>query len=269
MSDTGPVPEPSPPGGLSRALLQELHEGLAHLRHMADLLPDAPASPSGPGRGPSNPSAVAMAAALALRRRTDGKGDWLGHGPGTEGALLVMGVSPGEWVERVAAAAASPAEGRRCGVPWSCLRRGFSGTDASPGTLVEVMAGITLAFRLRGEPRVGMLLVDGASSATGAWHEGLNLAAVQRCPMVVVLLQAGTGSGMAGLPGAGTMARAYGTGLRSTDAVDLPGVTAAALESVAAARSGKGVQLLEVRLPVGPTGVERAEPDSPGGHDDE
>lgn len=286
MSDIGTVPEPSPPGGLSRALLLELHAGLGRLQEGIGLLQREQGFPPGALDGLSEPAAAAgIAAAIALHRSADGKGDWLAHGPGSEAALLAMGVSPAEFAERVAAAWAGPEGGRRGGIPWNCSQRGFSGTDASPGTLVEVMAGITLAFRLRGGSRVGMVLTDSASAATGAWHEGLNFAAVRRCPMVVVLLRDEPGDGAHRLPGAGAMAAAYGAGWRSVYAATLPGVTSAALDAVQAARNGGGVQLLEVRLPgpetrlpidvqrdamaeaAGLTFEERAEPDFPGGQE--
>ena len=53
--------------------------------------------------------------------------------------------------------------------------------------MVPVMAGVTLSFRMRGEPRVGLVYVGDGATSTGAFHEGINFAAVQRCPLVVMV----------------------------------------------------------------------------------
>jgi pyruvate dehydrogenase E1 component alpha subunit/2-oxoisovalerate dehydrogenase E1 component alpha subunit len=53
--------------------------------------------------------------------------------------------------------------------------------------MVPVMAGVTLTFKMRGEPRVGLVYVGDGATSTGAFHEGINFAAVQRCPLVVII----------------------------------------------------------------------------------
>ena len=53
--------------------------------------------------------------------------------------------------------------------------------------MVPVMAGVTLIFKMRGEDRVGLVYVGDGATSTGAFHEGINFAAVQRCPLVVIV----------------------------------------------------------------------------------
>src|SRR2546428_8348289 len=53
--------------------------------------------------------------------------------------------------------------------------------------MVPVMAGVTLTFKMRGEDRVGLVYVGDGATSTGAFHEGINFAAVQRCPLVVIV----------------------------------------------------------------------------------
>src|SRR5258705_13874041 len=53
--------------------------------------------------------------------------------------------------------------------------------------MVPVMAGVTLSFKMRKEDRVGLVYVGDGATSTGAFHEGFNFAAVQRCPLVVVV----------------------------------------------------------------------------------
>src|SRR5690606_26801120 len=65
--------------------------------------------------------------------------------------------------------------------------RNFIGQISHLGDLVPVMAGVILTFRLRNEPRVGLVYVGDGAISTGAFHEGINFAAVQRCPLVVIV----------------------------------------------------------------------------------
>jgi TPP-dependent pyruvate/acetoin dehydrogenase alpha subunit len=55
------------------------------------------------------------------------------------------------------------------------------------GVMVPVSAGIALAGRISGTPRVVMNWVGDGSAKSGASHEGLNFAAVQRLPVVYIL----------------------------------------------------------------------------------
>src|SRR4030088_2416288 len=53
--------------------------------------------------------------------------------------------------------------------------------------MVPVMAGVTLSFKMRKQNRVGLVYVGDGATSTGAFHEGINFAAVQRCPLVVIV----------------------------------------------------------------------------------
>ena len=55
------------------------------------------------------------------------------------------------------------------------------------GDLVPVMAGCALAFKLRGEPRVALTWTGDGSTATGAVHEGLRVAAASQAPLICVV----------------------------------------------------------------------------------
>jgi pyruvate dehydrogenase E1 component alpha subunit/2-oxoisovalerate dehydrogenase E1 component alpha subunit len=49
------------------------------------------------------------------------------------------------------------------------------------------MAGIALSFKMRNEDRVVLVYIGDGATSTGAFHEGLNFAAVQRVPLVVIV----------------------------------------------------------------------------------
>jgi pyruvate dehydrogenase E1 component alpha subunit/2-oxoisovalerate dehydrogenase E1 component alpha subunit len=108
------------------------------------------------------------------------------------GAMLVKGATPVEVLKQYMAKGDSPTRGRELNIHFGDVgdpetTRGFLGQISPLGDMVPVMAGVTLSFRLRGQDRVGLVYVGDGATSTGAFHEGINLAAVQRCPLVVVV----------------------------------------------------------------------------------
>lgn len=103
------------------------------------------------------------------------------------GAMLVKGATPVEILRQYMARGDSPTRGRELNIHFGDLERGFIGQISPLGDMVPVMAGVTLSFRMRGEDRVGLVYVGDGATSTGAFHEGINLAAVQRCPLVVIV----------------------------------------------------------------------------------
>ncbi len=102
------------------------------------------------------------------------------------GSLLVMGAHPLEILRQYMAKADSPTHGRELNVHFNDLEKGYLGQISHLGDMIPVMAGIALSFKLRGEPRVGLVYIGDGGMSTGTFHEGLNLAAVQRLPLVVI-----------------------------------------------------------------------------------
>jgi pyruvate dehydrogenase E1 component alpha subunit/2-oxoisovalerate dehydrogenase E1 component alpha subunit len=92
---------------------------------------------------------------------------------------------------------------------------------------------------------------DGASS-TGAWHEGLNFAAVQRCPLILMVeanqwaFSSPTAKNTR-VKSFTEKAPGYGIGAESVDGTDVVAVYEAVSRAAAKARSGKGAQMVELR----------------------
>ncbi|MDB4888129.1 MAG: dehydrogenase component [Gemmatimonadetes bacterium] len=108
------------------------------------------------------------------------------------GSMLVKGATPLEILKQYMAKGDSPTRGRELNIHFGDVgapgvTRGFVGQISPLGDMVPVMAGVTLTFRMRGERRVGLVYVGDGATSTGAFHEGINFAAVQRCPLVVVI----------------------------------------------------------------------------------
>jgi TPP-dependent pyruvate/acetoin dehydrogenase alpha subunit len=192
-----------------------------------------------------------VASAFALRRADDGSGDMLSPLIRNLGSMLVMGATPGEVVRQYMAKGDSPARGKELNIHFTDYQRGFIGQISPLGDLVPVMAGVTLTFRQRGEDRVGMVYIGDGATSTGAFHEGINFAAVQRCPLVVVVenncwayttptrLQSAVARFV-------DKAEGYGVAGERVDGNDMLAVFGAAKRAVDRARTGGGVTLIEV-----------------------
>lgn len=103
------------------------------------------------------------------------------------GSMLVKGATPLEILRQYMAKGDSPTRGRELNIHFGDTARGFIGQISPLGDMVPVMAGVTLSFKMRGQPRVGLVYVGDGATSTGAFHEGINFAAVQQCPLVVVI----------------------------------------------------------------------------------
>ncbi len=151
----------------------------------------------------------AVVMARAMRHAADGKGDLCSPGPASPGPMLAFGATPLEFMRQLGRKGTAPAAARSGGRSWTDLRRGLIGWDGPPGVMTQVLAGAALAFAQRGQDRAALVFEDFAATETGGWHEGMNLAAAQSAPLVVVLDMARLAHG----PGAGTLdvvARGYG-----------------------------------------------------------
>jgi pyruvate dehydrogenase E1 component alpha subunit/2-oxoisovalerate dehydrogenase E1 component alpha subunit len=102
------------------------------------------------------------------------------------GSMLVQGATPLEVLRQYMAKAESPTRGRELNIHFNDLARGFLGQISHLGDMVPVMSGVALYFKLTGQPRVGLVYLGDGAMSTGAFHEGINFAAVQRLPLVVI-----------------------------------------------------------------------------------
>ncbi len=167
------------------------------------------------------------------------------------GSMLVKGARPVEVLRQYMAKATSPTAGREMNVHFNDLELGYLGQVSPLGDMIPVMAGICLSFKMRGERRAGLVYIGDGGASTGAFHEGVNLAAVQRLPLVVILenngyaystptsLQAVTAS-------LADRAKAYGIPGETIDGNDVLLVYEATKAAVDRARAGEGAAIIEV-----------------------
>ena len=102
------------------------------------------------------------------------------------GAVLVKGIRPREIFAQYMAKAWGPSEGRDLNIHFGDIGRGFVGPISHLGDMIPVMTGIVLAARMRKLDAVAVAYIGDGGMSTGAFHEGLNFAAVQKLPLVIV-----------------------------------------------------------------------------------
>lgn len=192
--------------------------------------------------------ADAVGSAYALDRT---KGDILSPLIRNLGSMLVQGAEPLEILRQYMAKGDSPTRGRELNIHYGDLVRGFVGQISQLGDMVPVMAGVTLTFKMRGENRVGMVYVGDGATSTGAFHEGINFAAVQRCPLVVIVENNGYAystplSKQTAARELRDKAIGYGIASERADGNDVIATYQATKKAVDRARAGGGVTLVEL-----------------------
>lgn len=190
--------------------------------------------------------ADAVGSAYALERR-----DILSPLIRDLGSMLVKGATPVEVLKQYMAKGDSPTRGRELNIHFGDTDRGFIGQISPLGDMVPVMAGVTLSFKMRGEDRVGLVYVGDGATSTGAFHEGINFAAVQRCPLVVIVENNGYAySTPTAKQTAATQfvdkAIGYGVPGEQADGNDVLAVYEVTKRAVNRARAGGGVSLIEL-----------------------
>jgi pyruvate dehydrogenase E1 component alpha subunit/2-oxoisovalerate dehydrogenase E1 component alpha subunit len=192
--------------------------------------------------------ADAVGSAYALDRS---KGDILSPLIRILGSLLVQGATPLEILRQYMAKGDSPTRGRELNIHFGDTGRGFIGQISHLGDMVPVMAGVTLSFKLRKQDRVGLVYVGDGATSTGAFHEGINFAAVQRCPLVVIVENNGYAystptTRQTACTSFMDKAIGYGVPGVSADGNDVVATYQVTKEAVDRARRGEGVTLVEL-----------------------
>jgi TPP-dependent pyruvate/acetoin dehydrogenase alpha subunit len=179
-----PVPSSRPSGQLTRAQKLDLYYWMRLTRSLEERLVALYRQTKVVGGlfRSLGQEADAVGSAYALERR-----DILSPLIRNLGSMLVKGATPLEILRQYMAKGDSPTRGRELNIHFGDTDRGFIGQISPLGDMVPVMAGVTLTFRMRGQDRVGLVYVGDGATSTGAFHEGINFAAVQRLPLVVVV----------------------------------------------------------------------------------
>ena len=125
-------------------------------------------------------------------------------------------------------------------------------SNAIVGANIPIATGAALGFQLRGQDRVAVSFFGDGASNIGAFHEGINLAAVKDAPVIFICENNQYGastaiSSMMRIANIADRAAAYGIPGCVVDGMDVLAVYQATLEAVERARHGKGPTLLECK----------------------
>ncbi len=250
MTTTAASPTPPIPAGLHRDQLLELYYWMRLTRSLEEKLVNLYRQTKVVGGlfRSLGQEADAVGSAYALDRS---QGDILSPLIRNLGSMLVQGATPLEVLRQYMAKAESPTRGRELNIHFNDLERGFLGQISHLGDMIPVMAGVTLSFRIRRQRRVGLVYVGDGAMSTGAFHEGINFAAVQRLPLVVIAENNGYAystplhrqTAVAQL-----VEKAAGYGVRGdqADGNDVLAVYEVTRAAVDRARNGEGVTLIEL-----------------------
>src|ERR1041385_2247063 len=162
MTSTASAAPAALPAGLTRAQLHELYYWMRLTRSLEEKLVNLYRQTKVIGGlfRSLGQEADAVGSAYALDRS---KGDVLSPLIRNLGSMLGQGATPLEILGQYMAKGDSPTRGRELNIHFGDTGRGFIGQISHLGDMVPVMAGVTLSFRLRREPRVGLVYVgDGA-----------------------------------------------------------------------------------------------------------
>jgi len=168
------------------------------------------------------------------------------------GIALALGMTPESVLGEIMGRTTGCIGGVGGSMHLSDLSVGLLPTFAIVGAGVPVAAGVGLAFQVRGEPRVSLSVCGDGASNIGAFHEGINLAAIWKLPTVFVIDNNLYGEysridKTTPISNLADRAKAYGIPGESVDGMDLEAVTEALDRHVSNARGGGGPSLLEVR----------------------
>jgi TPP-dependent pyruvate/acetoin dehydrogenase alpha subunit len=191
--------------------------------------------------------ATSVGSAFALER-----GDILGPLIRNLGSVLAMGIAPREIFTQFLARGNSPTGGKEGILHFGRPEEGLVSPISMLGTLIPVMAGIALAGRMQGKNIVAMTFIGDGGTSTGPFHEGLNFAAVQRLPLVVVAENNGWAYStpfrkQTAARSLADRAVGYGIPAETIDGNDVEAVYEASRRAVERARSGGGPTLLEAK----------------------
>ena len=187
--------------------------------------------------------AVTVGSTLALDRR-GADGDVVGPMIRNASACIEMGIPLEQMFGAYLAVDATPCRGRDLHI--GDLAHGVVAPVSHVGSLMPVMVGCALGFKMKREPRVALTWVGDGASKNGEFHEGANFAAAIQLPVVTFIQnnQVALGTPTSGRGEFSAFALAYGMPGEVVDGNNVLDVYAASRLAVDRARAGDGPTLI-------------------------
>lgn len=168
------------------------------------------------------------------------------------GACFVKGIRPREIFAQYMAKAWGPSGGKDLNVHFGYMDKGFLGPISHLGDMIPVMTGILVGARLQKKDIVGLAYIGDGGASTGAFYEGMNFAAVQKLPLVVIVehnqyAYSTPTSMQTALRNLAEKAAAFGIPGYIVDGNDVIACHEVTKQAVDYARSGRGAVLIEAK----------------------
>jgi TPP-dependent pyruvate/acetoin dehydrogenase alpha subunit len=189
--------------------------------------------------------AIAVGACSAMR-----EGDFLTSTHRGHGHCISRNLDLGRMMAEILGRSDGTCGGKGGSMHIADISRGMLGADGIVGGGIPIAVGAALGSRLKNSESVVFCFFGEGASNQGSFHEALNLASVQRLPVVFICennlwaLSAPFAETTAGKSVA-DRAKAYGIPGRLVDGNDVRAVFEVAGEAAAHARQGLGPSLLE------------------------
>jgi TPP-dependent pyruvate/acetoin dehydrogenase alpha subunit len=132
------------------------------------------------------------------------------------------------------------------------LSKGLISIISALAATVPVAAGVAMAMKYQGKRGVAFVYFGDGSTSRGDWHEGVNLASVQKLPVIFICnnnqyAYSTPLSAQMACANVADRGPAYGMPAEIVDGNDVLAVLAATRRALAHARSGQGPYLLECK----------------------
>lgn len=168
------------------------------------------------------------------------------------GVLLIRGVTPGQILAQYMGRAGGPTRGKDGNMHMGDLKLNVVSIISAMAACVPVAAGAALALRYQGKPNVVFCYFGDGATSRGDWHEGLNLAAVQKLPVVFICNnnQYAYSTPLTRQMACANVAdrgAAYSIPAEIVDGNDVLAVQEAGKRAIAHARAGQGPYLIECK----------------------
>ncbi len=191
--------------------------------------------------------AVSIGAAYALE-----SGDIIVPSHRDMGAHLLRGIQPREILAQYLGRVGGLTRGRDGNVHYGDIQRGDVAFISPMADGIPVATGVGLALRRQGKGRVAMTWFGEGAASRGDFHEGINLAAVLRAPVVFMCnnnqyAYSTPLTRQTLVPDISNRAAGYGIPGVVVDGNDALAVYRAAREAVGRARRGEGPTLVECK----------------------
>jgi 2-oxoisovalerate dehydrogenase E1 component len=233
--------------GLARERALTLYREMVVIRRTEEALARAHAAGLVPGACHTyvGEEAVAVGVSAHLRRDDTVLSTHRGHGH-----ALAKGVSPRALMAELFGRVTGCSRGRGGSMHLFAPEVGLLGTSGIVGPSILMATGAGYSYRLLGTDRVSVAFFGDGAVNNGAFHEGLNLAAIWRLPVLFVCENNLYATEVpfhtvASNPDVGARGRAYGLPSVRLDGNNVFAVHEAAGEAVRRARQGDGPTLLE------------------------